>query len=134
MSESVTLVLPDAVMKRAKEAANNLHLPLEQVLTQTLAVSLPDVEQAPPDMQQELAQMTLMHTDELWRIARSVLSGEQQEQLDTLFQVQQERELTTAELKTLTSLQSEYGRVTLRKARAYALLSLRSGTPLLANS
>ncbi|MBI4670730.1 MAG: hypothetical protein HY741_03550 [Chloroflexi bacterium] len=134
MSESITLVLPDAVMQRAKQTAFNLHLPLEQVLTATLAASLPDVEQAPLDMQQELARMTLMQTDELWRIARSQLSTEQQAQLTALNELQAERPLTAAEEKMLDALRTEYGRVTLRKARAFALLSLRSGNPLLANS
>ncbi len=134
MSERVTLVLPDAVMKRAKQAASNLHLPLEQVLTETLAASLPDVEQAPREMQQELAQMTLMSNDELWTVARGFMSNAQQKQFDTLNEILQERSLATTEQEKLDALRAEYGRVTLRKARAYALLSLRSGNPILANS
>jgi hypothetical protein len=41
---------------------------------------------------------------------------------------------TIQESRTLAALREEYGRVTLKKARAYTLLSLRGGQPLLAKN
>jgi predicted anti-sigma-YlaC factor YlaD len=50
---------------------------------------------------------------------------EQQQQLRTLTELRAERSLTPEEQETLEMLRQEYGRRTLYKARAYALLSLR---------
>jgi len=45
-----------------------------------------------------------------------------------------QRPLTAQESQVLTVLREEYRRVTLKKARAYALLSMRGGQPLLAEN
>lgn len=132
-ARSVTLHLPEAVMRRARQAATVLQRPVEEVLSDTLAASLPDVEDTPPDMQAELARMTWFSDQELWTVAQSTMSEEQQEKLRYLIELQAQRSLTQEEQETLEALRREYGRVTLRKARAYALLSLRGGRPLLAN-
>jgi len=121
-------------MRRARQAATALQRPLEEVLTATLAATLPDVEDAPPDMQAELARMTWLSDSELWIVARSAMPKEQQEQLRHLAELQTQRGLTLEEQEALETLRQEYGRTTLRKARAYALLSLRGGRPLLSES
>ena len=129
--QSVTLRLPETVMRRARQTANILQRPLEELLTGLVTAALPDVEDAPLEVQAELARMTWFSDQELWSIARSTMPVEQQEQLRSLADLQTIRALTPAEQETLDNLRLEYGRVTLRKARAYALLSLRGGAPLL---
>ena len=129
--QSVTLRLPETVMRRARQTANVLQRPLEELLTGLVTAALPDVEDAPLEVQAELARMTWFRDQELWSIARSTMPVEQQEQLRSLADLQTIRALTPAEQETLDNLRLEYGRVTLRKARAYALLSLRGGAPLL---
>lgn len=131
--QSVTLRLPDGLMQRARTAAEALHRPLEEVLTDMLAATLPDVEDAPPETQADLAGMTWLSTRELWMIARSEMPAEQQQQLQDLAEFQTERPLSLEEEESLEMLRREYGRITLFKARAYALLSLRGGQPLLAD-
>jgi hypothetical protein len=131
--QSVTLYLPEAVMQRARQAANTLQRPLEEVLTSILAATLPDVEDAPLDMRADLARMTWFSDQELWTIAHSAMTEGQQEQLRRMTRLQAQRPLTQEEQQALEALRQEYGRVTLRKARAYALLSLRGGRPLLAD-
>ncbi len=131
VTQSVTLHLPEKVMRRAREAADALQHPLEDVLTALLNAALPDVDDAPPEMRAELAEMTWLNSSTLWEIARSSMSGSQQEKLAYLSDIQTQRPLTQAEQAQLETLRCEYGRATLRKARAYALLSLRSGKPLL---
>ena len=133
-TQSVTLTLPESLMRRAQQTAQTLQRPLEDVLTDTLAAALPDVEDAPLDMQADLAQMAWLNEPSLWTIARSELSPSQQEQLRYLTELQSQRILRQEEQALLEHLRREYGRVTLRKARAYALLSLRGGHPLLADS
>jgi hypothetical protein len=130
--QSVTLQLPEAIMRRAKHAADALQRPLEEMLTDMLTATLPDVENVPIEMQGELARMTWLSNQELWTIAQSMMADDRQKQLQNLVELQIERPLTQREQITLDQLRQEYGRVTLYKARAYALLSLRGGQPLLA--
>ena len=130
--EIVTLHLPDTVMRRAQQAAHALQRPLEEVLTTVLAASLPNIDDAPPEMQAELNRMTWLSDQELWSIARAGLPEEDQRRLRRLTELLSQRPLTEEEQTGLDALRQEYGRVTLRKARAYALLSLRGGRPLLA--
>jgi hypothetical protein len=108
-----------------------LQCPLEDVLTATLAAALPNVEDAPPEMWAELARMNWLSDQALWIIAHSTMPSEQQEQMRALSEAQSQRLLAPEEQKTLEALRREYGRVTLRKSHAYALLSMRGGRPLL---
>jgi hypothetical protein len=82
-------------------------------------------------MQAELMRMTWLDSQELWRIAREQISAAAQTQLQQLTHLQGQRPLTPDEQGQLDALRQEYGRMTLLKARAYALLSLRGGAPLL---
>lgn len=78
--------------------------------------------------------MTWLNDTDLWIVARSVMLPKDQEQLRYLSELQSQRTLTEDEETRLRALRRVYGEVTLRKARAYALLSLRGGRPLLAEN
>lgn len=132
--QTITLPLSDLVMRRAALAANALHRPLEDVLVATLMAALPDVDDAPPHLQAELTNMTWLSDQELWTVARNTMSDDQQGQLTQIIDLQSHRLLSDEEAELLEVLRQEYGRVTLRKARAYALLSLRGGRPLLSDN
>ena len=82
-------------------------------------------------MQAELMRMTWLDSQELWRMAQGQMSAEAQEQLQQLIHLPEQRPLTVDEQAQLDALRQAYGRITLLKARAYALLSLRGGDPLL---
>lgn len=131
--QSVTLNLPDTLMQQATQTADVLEQPLEELLTSMLAATLPDVSDAPPNLQAELTRMTWLSDQEIWAIARSQMTKEQQKKLYHLNEIQQQRALVQEEQEEIDLLRREYGRVTLRKERAYALLSIRSGRPLLHN-
>ncbi len=130
-TQTITLNLPVSVLRRAKKMAQTLQRPLEEVLTLTLSTTLPDVEDAPPEMQSELMRMTWLSDQELWAIAQNQMSDEEQAQLDDLSQRLALGGSSPDEQETVLALRQRYGQITLRKARAYALLSLRSGKPLL---
>lgn len=132
-NQKVTLQLPEFIMQRAKEAADALHRPVEEILTAILAAALPDLADVPLEMHSDLAQMTWLSDADLWTIARSTLPDDRQARLQHLAKIQARRGLSEEEQTTLESLRRDYGQVTLRKARAYALLSLRAGQPLLAD-
>ena len=130
----ITLQLSDQTMQQAQQAATTLQRPVEEVLSDMLASILPSIRDVPPALQSELTRMTWLDNDELWRIARSQMPAASQEQMQRLSQLQTERPLTETKQQQLEALRQEYGRVTLVKARAYALLSLRGGKPLLAQT
>jgi hypothetical protein len=128
---TITLTLPEWAMDQVQQAAATLKRPVEEVLRDLLVAVLPPLHDAPADMQEELTCMTWLDSPNLWRIARGQLPAEAQEQMQQLSQLQGTRSLTPKEQTQLDMLRQEYGRMTLRKARAHALLSLRGGEPLL---
>jgi hypothetical protein len=127
----ITLTLPDTTMEQAQQAAAALKRPVEEVLSDILTAALPPVQDAPADMQAELTRMTWLDSQALWQLARGHMSAAAQEQLQQLTRLQGQRPLTTQEQEHLEALRQVYGRTTLLKARAYAILSLRGGEPLL---
>jgi hypothetical protein len=128
---TITLTLPEQTMEQAQQAAAALQRPVEEVLSDLLASVLPTMQDVPDDMQAELVRMTWLESQELWRIAREQMSAASQEQLQQLTHLQGQRPLTLDEQAQLDALRQDYGRLTLLKARAYVLLGLRGGEPLL---
>lgn len=128
---TITLTLPERTLEQAERAAAALNRSVEEVLNEILTAALPGVNDAPADMQAELARMTWLDSPALWDLARSQMSAQAQGQIQQLSHLQGQRTLTPAEHEQLEQLREEYGRRTLLKARAYALLSLRGGEPLL---
>ncbi len=128
---TITLTLPERIMEQAQQAAAALQRPVDEVLSDLLVAVLPTMQDVPDDMQAVLIRMTWLESQELWRIAREQMSAAVQEQLQQLTHLQGQRPLTPNEQAQLDALRQDYGRMTLLKARAYALLSLRGGEPLL---
>jgi hypothetical protein len=132
--QTVTLNLPESLMQRAQAAAKTLRRPLENVLADMLDATLPDFAEAPLDMQSELLGMSFLTEQELWQAAQSQLAETQQAALQAIHETELARPLTLEEQEQKESLIAEYDRALLRKARAYALLTARSGRLLLAES
>ena len=130
---TITLTLPDHTLAQAHQAAAILQRPVEEVLSDMLSTVLPSVDDVPADMQMELTRMTWLDNEVLWQVARGAMTPKAQAQMQQLIQLQGERSLTPTEQSQLEVLRREYGRTTLLKARAYALLSLRGGKPLLSD-
>ncbi len=125
-ARTVTLTLPEAIYERAKETAQVVDRSLEQVLTQSIALSLPALEtDLPPAVRSELAALSLLGDDDLWAVARSTMDERQQARLQTLAEAKKRRPLTPSEQSELVLLMDEAERVMLRKAEAYRLLARR---------
>ena len=129
---TITLNIPNQVLDQARQAATLLQAPVEAVLTDMLSAVLPPLEHAPADVQAELLRMTWLDNQVLWAIAKEQMPIAAQEEMHRL-SAQQETSFSEEQQKRLKTLQEKYGRATLLKARAYALLSLRGGKPLLGN-
>jgi hypothetical protein len=128
---TITLKLPAALAERAGGVARAMHRPLEEVLTAMLDGALPALDDVPADMQAELVETTWWDDATLMAIADQTLSEAQQLHLA---QLSATAPSSDAQREELEALRAEYGKTTLRKARAMALLSIRSGKRLLANA
>ncbi len=125
---TITLDLSDSLAERAGQAAQAMHRSLEEVITAVLDVALPALEDVPPAIRADLVAMTWLDDQALLSIANAALSDEDQRRLVDL---SGRDTLTGQDQIDLQTLRDAYGRMTLRKARAFALLSIRSGKGLM---
>ena len=128
---TIVLELPESLALRAGRVAQAMHRPVEEVITAMLDGVLPALDDVPPDMQNEILEMTWLDDTALLSIAETKMPDGDQQRLADL---SARDVLATAEQDELDALRSSYGKATLRKARALALLSVRSGKRLLANA
>jgi hypothetical protein len=130
---TITVTLPDVLYERVKSTAEASALSVEDVCTQSIALSLPELEDdLPSEIRSELAALPLLSDAELETIAHGGLNDEAQDQLEMLAEVQKHRPLSVAEDTTLNQLLAEAHRCMLRKAEAHRLLA-RRGHALLAS-
>lgn len=126
---NITLELSESLVRQADQAARVMHRPLEQVLASLLEAALPPLDDIPPNLQTQLMEMTWLGDGALMDIALTDMSESDRLRLSDLGL--RADELTCEEQTELAVLRDQYGELTLRKARAYALLSIRSGKQLL---
>lgn len=124
-TQSVTIQLPERLYQVASQLAQATNRPLADILQDSLAHSLPPLEDVSPTEAVELAQLSLLGDDELWRVAQSNLSPEKQIELDDLLIAQSAARLDETSLKRLRALQDEYGRLLVRQSHAWLLLARR---------
>jgi hypothetical protein len=123
---TITVTLPEVLYERVKITAEASARSVEDVCAQSIALSLPELEDdLPSEVRSALAALPLLSDAELEHIAHSHMTEEQQERLETLAEVQKQRPLTAAEESTLTQLMEEAQRLMLCKAEAYRLLARR---------
>lgn len=126
---TVTVRLPETLYQQARETAAATSRSVEEVLTQSIALSLPPLEDVlPSQVKAELSAMMLVGDDELWQIARAELPAEKQERLEILTETRKERSLTDTESEEFDTLFSEAELTMLRRAEAYRLLTRRGYT------
>lgn len=128
---SVTLELSEALAQRANQAARVMSRPVSEVLTALLEGALPALGDVPLPMRTELIEMTWSSDQALAAITHLTLSPQDQARLVELSAPV--HPLSREEHEELRRLRERYGEITLRKARAFALRSLRSGKKLLNN-
>lgn len=123
---TIAVTLPEAVYERARETAEVSSLSVQQVLAQSIALSLPELEDdLPPEIRSELAALSLRSDTELRSIANSRMDQDKQIRLEDLAELLEHRALTEAEQSELARLMDEAERVMIRKAEAYRLLARR---------
>lgn len=123
---TITVTLPEVLYERVKITAEASARSVEEVCAQSIALSLPELEDdLPPAVRAELAALPLLSDAELEHIAHGRMREEDQTRLEMLAEVQKQRSLTTAEETQLAQLLAEAQHLMLRKAEAYRLLARR---------
>ncbi len=125
MASSITVKIPQPLYHRLQHVAARLQKPVTDMLVETLQAALPPVDEIPNHIRAEVANLDKLETTELYEVAESQMANADQDALEYLLDVQTTRPLTDEEAARLESLRMEYGRVLLRKARAFALLAER---------
>ncbi len=127
--QTVTLNIPEALYQRAKQAADVLNQALEDVIVDTLASTLPFLDDVPVEMVGEVAAMAYLSDEALQGLATNGMLAERQSLLHNLLDEQGRHELDESAQRELAALMAEYGRYMLRRAKAVALLLAR-GRPV----
>ena len=124
--QNITLTLPEALYQRARETAESLSLPLDDVLKQSIALSLPELENdLSKDLRSDLSALSLFSDEDLWNIARSKMGEDEQSELESLAELKKQRQLSITEQSKLKRLIQQAEWLMLRKAEAYRLLARR---------
>jgi len=123
--QTVTLELTEVVYQNAQRLARASHKSVEVILQDSIAHTLPPLDDVSPDEAGQLAQLALLDDASLWREARQMLTSEQEQDLRDLLHRQDESALTPKQRTRLEQLMDSYGRLTVRKPHAYLLLARR---------
>lgn len=121
----LTLALPEVLYQRLEQAARAMKQPLEDVVLHALRLGSPPAwDDAPPELQLELAALEKLDDEALWKIAKGRMSADF-ERRDELLAANAEGRLSAAEREELARLRQEEDLFMLRKAHAAALLRWR---------
>ncbi len=123
---TITVTLPETLYERVRDTATASSLSFDEVLAQSIALSLPALErELPPSIRSELAALALLSDAELRGIADSTMEEGGQVRLEDLAEIQKQRPLSVAEQSELAQLMENAQFVMLRKAEASRLLARR---------
>jgi len=127
MSEqTVTLELPKPVWEWAERTAAVTQRPVEKVLLDSLAATMPPpLDDVPDEFREELVQLETQMDAELWAITRQKLKPTRLRQYDHLLEKNRRGTLTVQEQRKLEQLRKDADRVMLMRARAFVLLQWR---------
>ena len=125
----INVPVSQEVYERLEKIAARVEQPVETVLDETLRAVLPREDGIPTTVQHEVEALPRLTVEELREVAGSEMNLDDQAALEELLDIQNLRTLTQREIANLDQLRSEYGRILLRKARAFALLAER-GQPM----
>ena len=124
-AQTVTLELSEAIYRQARQMAAVTRKPMETLLQESIAHSLPPLDDVSPQQAFELAQLAGLDDTSLWREARQSMTDDQQTEMRALLDRQNQQKLDARDSDRLRALMDLYGQITVRKAHAYLLLARR---------
>lgn len=125
MTLSVTIDLPDNLVRQLEETARSQQRSIADLLRDLVLQNLESLPRLPDDVETELAAMSSLSDEALWLLARSTLSAEEQDKLALLNQQAKMRALDSQEEVSLAALLSQYDRTMVRRAQAASYLQNR---------
>jgi len=128
-AQSLTITLPESVIRLLNEVAQNTRLSLEQVVQQSIEGNLPpSVVNMPIDMREELIRLQTMPVNEVNTIAHSQIEPTISTRHIQLLEANEGDLLTSTQKEELSQLSLQADRHMLRKAYAWAILRWRGVT------
>jgi predicted HAD superfamily phosphohydrolase len=125
MTQTVPIQVSRSLYRQLERLATLTKRPLEDIVERSLTASIPPLPDTLSDeIRDGLLALESLEDDELWQVARSIVSPEQQEELSLLLE-KNRAVITEAEKARLSELQEQADRLMLRKAYAYVLLKWR---------
>ncbi len=129
-AQSLTITLPESVIRLLNEVAQNTRLSLEQVVQQSIEGNLPpSVVNMPIDMREELIRLQTMPINEVKAIAHSQIEPVISTRHIQLLEDNSNDLLTSTQKEELSQLRLQADQHMLRKAYAWAILRWR-GMPI----
>jgi hypothetical protein len=124
-TQTITLELPEELYQSADQLARVTKRPLAELVANSLAHTLPPLDDVPAEEAESLASLSLLDDVGLWEVAAVVMSAEQQVEMHRLLDEQSNGELNEEEGAQLKKLMDEYGCLLVRKSHAWLLLARR---------
>lgn len=130
MTQAITINLSDRLYRQLERTAELSHQPLEAIIAQSLAHSLPPLlEDIPSEYQPDVYPLLQMSETDLQREAERVFPADRWNEYETLLDKKKITSLTAEEAARLNTLRREADVLTFRKGYAAVLLK-RRGYPL----
>ena len=125
MTLSITIDLPDSLVRDLEEAAAAQELSVADVLRDLLLRYLPVSPRLPDDVEAELTAMASLSDEALWTLARTSLTSTEQRRISALNELAKARDLSSQEENERDALLALYDRTMVRRAQAASLLKSR---------
>lgn len=125
MSVKATVTLPDAIYDYLRRAAEKLHRPVDDVLSEAVIAVAPVLENGDKQMCSAFAQLAYLNDAALFQAARSTMTIGQRERLEELNDKQQRELLFEEEHAEAEALTQLYLDTILIRAQAAGLLKFR---------
>lgn len=123
--QTVTLNIPGTLYDRIKRRAEQSHRSVEAELLEAAAMTVPAVEELPPDLVEAITSLVHLDDETLRRAARSHFPADQAAELERLHLKRQDEGLTQGEAERAAELTRQYERAMLIRSQAMALLMQR---------
>lgn len=125
MPAIIQIELPTETFVQLEQVARQQQRTVDELVREMILHELPGLPLLPEDVEAELAAFDRLSDDVLWLLAQSTLGIPQQEELASLNEISQQRDLTLAEQQHQQTLLNAYERVVIRRAQAAAVLKIR---------
>lgn len=125
MERTLSIKMPEDVFQRLQYVADNSQRTIDDVIVNSVNATYAAPVDLPAPLADELAGMRQAKDETLWDALHPSMTVTQQQRLEELNELSDERPLTQNELEESEALLFAYHRSVLRRAQAMAILSLR---------